>query len=129
MEDDTLSLARKRRRSRKGKRRIIDDDDDEPEVYATDTSKKFAPSNAAKSAQAYSADFTPNAPVLPAYIINVVINEVAKINMRKKNHFIEDAARYWSLKREARRGAPLLKRLHLEVSKMLRLLCFPPKCV
>jgi NuA3 HAT complex component NTO1 len=34
----------------------------------------------------------------------------------KKKDLVEKVGRYWSLKREARRGAPLLKRLHLEVS-------------
>ncbi|TPX43067.1 hypothetical protein SeLEV6574_g05263 [Synchytrium endobioticum] len=113
-EEDADTLSRKRRRSRKSKlRRIMDDDDDEPEPE-TNISRTAVPSHAAKSAQAHSADFTPSAHVLPIYIINVVINEVAKMNIRKKNHFVEDAARYWSLKRESRRGAPLLKRLHLE---------------
>lgn len=34
--------------------------------------------------------------------------------IRKKADFVLMMCRYWSLKREARRGAPLLKRLHLE---------------
>lgn len=34
--------------------------------------------------------------------------------LRKKDAFLHMLCRYWSLKREARRGAPLLKRLHLE---------------
>jgi hypothetical protein len=38
----------------------------------------------------------------------------AKINFRKKLEFVLLVCKYWSLKREARRGAPLLKRLHLE---------------
>lgn len=39
---------------------------------------------------------------------------IAKIVVRKKPEFILMMCKYWSLKREARRGAPLLKRLHLE---------------
>lgn len=39
---------------------------------------------------------------------------VGKIIVRKKPEFIHMMCKYWSLKREARRGAPLLKRLHLE---------------
>jgi hypothetical protein len=39
---------------------------------------------------------------------------IQKILIRKRNDFILMVCKYWSLKREARRGAPLLKRLHLE---------------
>ena len=34
---------------------------------------------------------------------------------RKNREFVVGVCRYWSLKRESRRGALLLKRLHLEV--------------
>lgn len=39
---------------------------------------------------------------------------IAKVVVRKKPEFIHMMCKYWSLKREVRRGAPLLKRLHLE---------------
>nr|XP_019048061.1 hypothetical protein I302_04683 [Kwoniella bestiolae CBS 10118]OCF26991.1 hypothetical protein I302_04683 [Kwoniella bestiolae CBS 10118] len=67
-----------------------------------------------KSAQAHSKSFRPGPPIIPKLVLDTVLDYVAKVVIRKKQPFVERLCRYWSLKREARRGAPLLKRLHLE---------------
>lgn len=38
-----------------------------------------------------------------------------KFPIRKRKEFIQEACKYWTLKREARRGAALLKRLQLQM--------------
>ena len=67
-----------------------------------------------KSARAYAKTYKPGPPIVPALIINRILSYIAKVQLRKRHEFVQLVARYWSLKREARRGAPLLKRLHLE---------------
>ncbi|WVQ81240.1 hypothetical protein IAT38_003362 [Cryptococcus sp. DSM 104549] len=67
-----------------------------------------------KSAQAHSKSFRPGPPIVPKMIVDKLLEYIAKIPMKKKPQAVERICRYWSLKREARRGAPLLKRLHLE---------------
>ena len=68
-----------------------------------------------KTARAHAKAYRPGPPMVPHIVVNSLLEYVAKVSMRKKQPFVERLCRYWSLKREARRGAPLLKRLHLEV--------------
>ncbi|KAJ7272561.1 hypothetical protein B0H12DRAFT_584914 [Mycena haematopus] len=67
-----------------------------------------------KSARAYNKTYKPGPPLVPAIIIDRILQYISKTTIRKKQDFIASMCKYWSLKREARRGAPLLKRLHLE---------------
>jgi NuA3 HAT complex component NTO1 len=67
-----------------------------------------------KTARAHAKSYRPGPPIVPRLIVNKLLDYIAKVNFRKKQQFVERLCRYWSLKREARRGAPLLKRLHLE---------------
>ena len=67
-----------------------------------------------KKARAYAKTYKLGPPLVPAIIVKRIMEYIAKVNVRKKLEFVQLVCRYWSLKREARRGAPLLKRLHLE---------------
>ncbi|GAA5825615.1 hypothetical protein JCM11251_000310 [Rhodosporidiobolus azoricus] len=55
-------------------------------------------------------------PVVPAAIAEKVVKYLSgvKVPGGKKREVVDCVSRYWSLKREGRRGAPLLKRIHLE---------------
>lgn len=55
------------------------------------------------------------APVIPAAVYNTVELSLTRFTVRKRKEFVEKACRYWTLKREARRGAALLKRLQLQL--------------
>jgi NuA3 HAT complex component NTO1 len=81
-----------------------EDSDEDNEFNVTST----------KSARAYAKTYHTGPPLVPALIVNRIVSYITKISLRKKAEFVNTLCRYWSLKREARRGAPLLKRLHLE---------------
>lgn len=68
----------------------------------------------AKTARAYAKSYASGPPLVPAIIVERVLQYIAKVSVRKKPELVLQVCKYWSLKREARRGAPLLKRLHLE---------------
>ncbi|RIA79372.1 hypothetical protein C1645_840853 [Glomus cerebriforme] len=69
-----------------------------------------------KAARAYNHTYTDTAPIAPAIIMEKLLPVLArqKGTLRKRQELIATICKYWSLKRESRRGAPLLKRLHLE---------------
>lgn len=67
-----------------------------------------------KSARAHAKSYNSGPPLVPAVIVKSVLEYANKVKVRKMKELVERVCRYWSLKREARRGAPLLKRLYLE---------------
>jgi NuA3 HAT complex component NTO1 len=55
------------------------------------------------------------APVIPQSILNNVEASLQRFGVNKKKEYATEACKYWTLKREARRGAALLKRLQLQM--------------
>ncbi|KAG0253050.1 nuA3 HAT complex component nto1 [Mortierella polycephala] len=88
---------------------------------ALSASQSLGGSRMSKAALAHQKHYSPGAPLAPMYIVNRLLPFVSRLGaktptMRKASalSFIFTICKYWSLKRESRRGAPLLKRLHLE---------------
>ncbi|KAI0389288.1 PHD-finger domain-containing protein [Xylariaceae sp. FL0594] len=55
------------------------------------------------------------APVIPQAVFDIVESSLQRFTFLKRKEFVSDACRYWTLKREMRRGAALLKRLQLQM--------------
>jgi len=55
------------------------------------------------------------APVIPQAVYDIVESSLQRFPIGKRKDFVGEACRYWTLKREARRGAALLKRLQLQM--------------
>ncbi|KAK4514771.1 uncharacterized protein ATC70_002374 [Mucor velutinosus] len=97
------------------RRRYVDEEEDDAYDYNVQQQKtKLLPTS--KAARAHQHQYTAGAPIAPEYVLDKLENLpcVRQAKIKKKNNLIASICRYWSLKRESRRGAPLLKRLHLE---------------
>lgn len=55
------------------------------------------------------------APVIPAVVFDAVESSLQRFTIRKRKDYAAETCRYWTLKREFRRGAALLKRLQLQM--------------
>ncbi|KAI6783847.1 Mst2 complex subunit-like protein [Emericellopsis cladophorae] len=55
------------------------------------------------------------APVIPQAVFDTVEISLQRFSIRKRKEFLAEACRYWTLKRESRKGAALLKRLQLQM--------------
>jgi NuA3 HAT complex component NTO1 len=55
------------------------------------------------------------APVIPEIILKSIEESLVRFTVQKKKEYVSEVCKYWTLKREARRGAALLKRLQLQM--------------
>lgn len=54
------------------------------------------------------------APVIPRILYRTVVDSLARFNITNVDTFAAEACKYWTLKREARRGASLVRRLQVQ---------------
>ncbi|KAL7751185.1 hypothetical protein RI367_003390 [Sorochytrium milnesiophthora] len=62
----------------------------------------------------YTIEFNPLLPVVPHVIFEKIMLCLPEYRFPGKEELVASVCKYWALKRETRRGAPLLRRLHLE---------------
>lgn len=55
------------------------------------------------------------APVIPEVILKSIEDSLVRFTVQRKKEYVSEICKYWTLKREARRGAALLKRLQLQM--------------
>ena len=55
------------------------------------------------------------APVVPLIVQEAVEASLARFGVRKRKEFVSEACKYWTMKRDSRRGAAMLKRLQLQL--------------
>ena len=55
------------------------------------------------------------APIIPQAVFDTVETSLQRFTIRKRKEFVAEACKFWTLKRESRRGAALLKRLQLQM--------------
>ena len=55
------------------------------------------------------------APVIPEVLLKSIEESLVRFMVQKKKDYVSEICKYWTLKREARRGAALLKRLQLQM--------------
>lgn len=53
-------------------------------------------------------------PILPNFVLRELMGHPSSLLPKKRSDLLVNISKYWSLKKESRRGAMLLKRLHLE---------------
>ncbi|QSL65621.1 hypothetical protein MERGE_002934 [Pneumocystis wakefieldiae] len=58
--------------------------------------------------------------LIPVYIQNRILDYIHNFPIRKKSIFITDICKYWSLKKESRKNASLIKRLQLRTENEIR---------
>ncbi|KAG8627180.1 hypothetical protein KVT40_004663 [Elsinoe batatas] len=87
----------------------VDPPDDKSTIVVGGTKRKK------KDAQKTGWRLPSGAPVVPAVVFNAVEQSLQRFTLRKRKDFVAEACKYWTLKREARRGAALLKRLQLQL--------------
>ncbi|KAI8906839.1 PHD-zinc-finger like domain-containing protein [Gorgonomyces haynaldii] len=125
-EDETPSIQKKRGRGRPPKIRKIVYEEEAVMTPKKETPPILQPSSPgedpSESVQIPEPHVSTTSPIIPVYILNQVLEKCGQINPEyKREDVIISISKYWALKREARRGAALLKRLHLEPWTALRM--------
>lgn len=91
-----------------GNQQVVPQDEDADEIVDTKKRKR-------DKTQKNIWRLPSGAPVVPQTVYTKVEAALARFTVRKRKEFVADACKYWTLKREARRGAALLKRLQLQL--------------
>ncbi|KAK6540541.1 nuA3 HAT complex component nto1 [Orbilia ellipsospora] len=85
-----------------------------PKLTLTVGGKRKRPSNGTGTKTIWR--LPSGAPVIPQVLYNTIIEAISRFAIRKPKEYIAEICKYWTLKRESRRDASLLKRLQVSAS-------------